>query len=496
MKNKVPYSIIFVFISLLASAQVKQFDLSLANSQLFAGNLFVYGIHKQDGLCVYKIDAKLNTKDSSKISIGKSEPDLYLPMYADTLHNFLNIYLQKKERKTVTVFRFSKKFELVSKVENIDVARLNNTDMFSSEVLYYKNIVYSVKTETDTSGKQFYLNKYKLKSESGNFDYEFQWQFPFERKNIHSAHIFYANQKYVLLFVQVGSGPKSGQWILKIDQDLGKLLKASKLNEKTEKSVYLFGDFYVDNNYKSLDLIGQKFSESQLDLGSGRFNPGAQTFAPVYHLSLDSLGEISSRQDFKISITDTKTMKPGLKKGTSSYLLRFEHLLRKSDGSLSFAVDLFKSLNDKNCFYYSSSLPFNLVPVEDKFSLDKKNISSNLQIEDYYITADRLDLNGKLCVDSLDRLETFFYKTLTFPVKQQFKLDAEGNIIWLLSKHTFKKNAVNYSLLAPEKKIYKLNTIDETSEGLNPRITVVSTDSFIISSQIEEGKYQLKLYPW
>jgi len=40
------------------------------------------------------------------------------------------------------------------------------------------------------------------------------------------------------------TGEKSGQWVLRIDSENGKLIKASKLNDKGENSTYLFGDFF------------------------------------------------------------------------------------------------------------------------------------------------------------------------------------------------------------------------------------------------------------
>ncbi len=495
MKNKLIYLLILFFV-FQVKGQLKQFDLNKGNCQLFGGNLYSYGLSskkKNAVFYIYKQDLKLNILDSLIVETGKGIPKNYLQIYSDTLHDYLNIYLQKKETKAETILRFNKKFELIATLENIDIARLNNTAMFSSEVLYFKNSVYSIKIEKDTSGKQFYLNKYTLKSETSNFEYEFKWQFPFERKNIHSAHIFYANKLYVFLFAIVEIGPKTGQWVLKIESETGKLLKATKLNTKGESNTYLFGSFFADKNYKSINLIGQKFSEAELKSRPNQLVISSSGQLTIYSLEIDSLGEIVNKLDFKIPINDIKT---GAKKVTYSYMLRFSNLNKRADGGLSFTGDIFKISNPGTCYLYSNTSVFNLVPTEDKLVLEKNSVSSNLQVEDYYITPDKLDLNGKLCQDTLDQVERTLYKPLTFPIKQEFKYDIDKNPMWILGKHTTKKNSVNYSFLRPVKKVYQLTTIEDIVESNNPAFISLSESSFLISSQIDEGKYQLKLYTW
>src|SRR5688500_157719 len=84
---------------------------------------------KINKLAVFSHDNKLNIKDSLMIDLEKENPLHFLPLYSDTLHGFLNIYLQKKENKKVTVIRITPQFTLLEKINNIDVARLNNVAM-------------------------------------------------------------------------------------------------------------------------------------------------------------------------------------------------------------------------------------------------------------------------------------------------------------------------------------------------------------------------------
>ncbi|PBQ30729.1 hypothetical protein CNR22_02720 [Sphingobacteriaceae bacterium] len=476
--------------------QVKTFGLSKANSQLFGSNLYVYGIKQNGSFCIYKLDFKPEILDSITVETSKGAADNYLQCWSDTLHGFLNIYLQKKEKKDLSIYRLTKRFELIAKIENTEIARLNNTSLFSAETFYFNNSVYSIKAETDTSGKQFYLNKYSLKSTTENFDYTFKWQFPFERKNIHSAHIFYATKMYVYLYVNVFGGLKTGQWLLKLEAETAKLIKATKINDKGDSGSYLFGEFLVDKTSNSIQFIGQKLKDAEINYKENKFNP-ASNFLILYSFQIDSLGDISGRQEFKVPVSDLKSSKPGSKKDLSYYMLKILKPLKNEGGDILFTGDLYKTNKGNPCYLYSNTLTFCLKPAEENlFTLDKNTIQPNIQLEDYYFTSDKLDMNGRLCTDSTAAIEKLFYGRPGFPIKQDFKLDTEKNPMWILSKHLLKNNNVNYSFLSPVKKIYQITKIEDLSEANTPVLIILSQNSFLISSQPEEGKYQLKLYNW
>lgn len=476
-------------------AQVKLLNLKLGGSQVFSGNLYVFGfsgVDQKAAFYLYKLNFQLQVVDSMVVDLSKTNSGNYLAIQADTLHDYLNIYLQKKETKAVTILRFTKKPELVTTIEHVDVARINNTSIFNSDRIYYKNSVYSVKTSSDTSGNQFYINKYILKTETENFDYVFKWQFPFERKNVQSAHLFLANNRHVFVYASVNGGLKSGQWILKLDAETGRLIKGIKLNEQAEHASYTFGKTLLDKN-NTLYIVGQKFSETQFNPAQNKLSINNSLHSTIYFLEVDSLNEITNRQEFKIPIIDLKT---GPKKVPTAYLLKMARFSKDILGKFSLETDVYKSSNHSPCYSYVNSTRFNLLPVDDKLSIEKNAVSPNLLIEQYFATTDKLDMNGKLCIDSLTPFGTFFYKTLTFPVKRAFKYDAENNAVWVLGKHTTKKNTVNFTMLSPVKKIYQLTPIEDISEDLNPSFNRLNETYFLLSWQVEEGKYQLKLYNW
>ena len=355
MKANLKYTILFCFLLPTLFAQTQQFNLAKGNSQLFSGHLYSFGIsiQNQNAACViFKLDLKLKILDSLIIDLGKSPLENFLQTNSDTLHEFLNIYVQRKDKKLISIFRFNKIFERLAIIENIDVARLNNISNFENELFYDKKNIYTIKNQTDTSGKQFYLNKYTLKSELKNFEYEFKWQFPFERKNINSAHIFYADSNAVLLYVNVISGAKFGQWILKINAKNAKLIRGTKLNDKGETSSYQYGSFVLDTAKKTLSVIGQRFTQSQFDQKANKLSISNSPFVSVYLMEIDSAGEVLSKQDFKLPVNEPKTAS---KKVISNYIFRINYLNKNKEGGFSFESDIYKNTDNSICYLYANS---------------------------------------------------------------------------------------------------------------------------------------------
>jgi hypothetical protein len=493
LKRSVTYLILSLLYVMQGPAQSRQFNLVKGNCQRFRGYLYCYGFLSRGAnasFCIYKLNGQLTLLDSLVTEQGKGGLNSYLQASSDTLHDFLNIYLQQKEKKLVTVLRFNKSFEQVATVNNIDVARLNSISAFENELLYSGKYVYTVKSQEDSSGRQFYLNKFSLKPELKNFEYEFTWQFPFERQYIHSAHVFYADRQVVYLYVQVSGGPKEGQWILTIQAGSGKLVRGTKLN-KGETGTCEFGHFSVDTLKRSLTMAGQKFSASQLNMAEKKLSISNAPFVSFYLAEIDSTGEIQ-KQEFKVPVTEAKT---NSRKIISNYLLRFSRLNKNAEGKISLEADLFKNSDNALSYRYVNTGLFLLLPSDDQLLLEKNTIASNPQIEKFYFSADKTDRNGRLQTDSLSGFGALFYAPLNFPVKQGFKTDADNNPIWLLKKSLPQKNTIQYSLLSPVKKIYQLGPVEEINAFHNPACFILSNSAFVIGQQVGEI-YQLKVYNW
>jgi len=467
-----------------------------ASTQLFNGYIYVFGLSEQNkktSLLIYKLNYQLNKTDSATIELGKNKAEDFLQLSSDTLHNFLNIYIQKKEKKLVQVFRFNKFFKSLVSIEDVDIARLNSISTFENEIFYHKSNVYTIKSVNDTSGRQFYLNKYILKSELKNFEYDLKWQFPFERKNINSAHIVYTDKFYVILYVNVMDGQKKGQWILKINDVTGTLVRGTRINDKVDNSFYTFGKMIIDSVSKQIYVQGQKFTEAEVNQAENKNNFAGKTSLGIYLASIDSAGEMLSRNEFKIPVVEAKGV---VNKTPVSYILRTNKFSKNYEGNFFIETDLFKGISGQLCFNYCNSNTYKLLQTEEKLALEKNSAGANPLIEKYYVNNDKLDMNGKLCIDSLKDFEKLFYNPLTFNVKMAQRLDSTNNAVWLLKKSELKKSVENYSTLGPVKKIYQVTKILEANKAEDPALILLPKNQFIISRQSFADKFQLQIFNW
>lgn len=488
------FLLFFLLLSGCLSAQVRDFALANANCQLFGNTVFVYGLQNEEkgfSVSIRRFDTTLKQIDSL-ILPQKGKADDYLQTWSDTLHGFLNIYLQKKENKSVTIFRFNRKQELVATVENVDVARLNSVSGFEGGRCYYKNSFYSIRTVPDSGGKQFFIDKYILKDELKNFEYAMSWQFPFERKYIRSARIFYADRKQVLVFVHLEGPGKRSQWVLKIHATTGELTRGIKLNEPEDLDVYEFGNFLVDTVKKTLLIAGQKFKAAQWKEDTRQPSIANATQAHLYLISIDSLAEIDGRDEFKIPVKDIRS---GVDKSASSYLLRLTTLKKKEEGVLSLGTDVYRSRDGMKSFFYVNSGMLTVRIAEEEVTLDKTEISPQPMVEKFYFVPDPLDLNGRLFTDTSSRFEALYEVNPTLPVKLAYKQDGLGNGTWLLKKSYAKKGNLSYALLSPVNRIYKITAIAELSKVIDPVFLPISLSRYLIATQTE-GNYQVKIAGW
>jgi hypothetical protein len=128
--------------------------------------------------------------------------------------------------------------------------------------------------------------------------------------------------------------------------------------------------------------------------------------------------------------------------------------------------------------------------------MQKSSVSSNPMIENYYYPIDKLTLDGKLAVDSINDFEKLFYKKIAFPLKLKFKIDFSGNLFWILSKSDSKTNSVNYSYLTPKKKIYQISPLENLPKSSRPLFANLDNDRFLIGRQSTDFEYEIKANRW
>ncbi len=97
MKNRILYFFIIIGYYIPIFSQSIELPIANAGTQLFSNSVFCYGLKsdaKKAALYIYKLDTQLSIKDSLFYYLSIPNTNDYLQMYSDTLHNYLNIYLQ------------------------------------------------------------------------------------------------------------------------------------------------------------------------------------------------------------------------------------------------------------------------------------------------------------------------------------------------------------------------------------------------------------------
>jgi hypothetical protein len=448
----------------------------------FRGDIYCFGFASnryETTFCIYKLNDHLQTIDSVlKKCAGKR--DEYLKISSDTLHGYMNFYLQPENKKTVNIIR-TRNLQTLLQIPRVEVARLNSSAMFSGEAFYSSNLVYHVYSINDTSGKQFYLNRYELKSAEENFDYQLKWQFPFERKNIGSAHVFYAHNKFVLLFVTVDNGKNKGEWMLKIHALTGKLIKATKIHSGTDNSRCFFGGFLFDNNERGVLIVGQKIpARNKVTAASNE--------VVLYSIEIDSTGEKKELQEFRVPVAGQKQAS----KKDKEILLRIDKIT-KNKTDLLIETDVLKA-EPRNCFRYCNTMIFQLSKTEEGYQMRKAIAEASQLVEDYYNKYDKLDMNGKICSNNTTDAAYFLHTPVPLPVKLLFRQDENQNPYWVVTKSDVHKSTINYSMIAPENKIYKVRKVEELPKSSDPQFNAIGNNAFVISCQQDTATLVLKLY--
>lgn len=478
------------------SSQVLELNLSKANIQKFNSFTYAFGLRQSESkvqLLVYQLKDPLVKTDSLVIDIPKGKIQDFLALSSDTLHDQLNLFLQNKEKKSVQVLKVNRKFVTQGLSDETEITRMNSLSLFQNDLYYYKNEVYTLRSISDTNGKQFYLNKYELKKDKTTFEYEQKWQFPFERKNIQSAKIIFADKKTVLIFVHVGEGSKKGQWILKVNAASGSLKKGTRVGEKGELNSYFFGKTFSDTVNQTIYLIGQKFQEKELNISEKKINLSGKNTITVFISAIDTAGDAINTSEFKIPIVEPKGY---VNKTPVNYIARFNFFTQDKEGGFQTETEIYKANNNELCYHFVNSNNFNFVNKEGTLTLLKNTVGTNPMIEKYFLTNDKLDMNGKLCADSLFEFDKLFTRNITLSIHKAFKSDETGNAIWLLKKSEIKKGSENYSVLSPVKKIYQFTSLVNVLKKEEPSFLLYSNKQFLLSRQTTDDKFLLQLFNW
>lgn len=302
LKNSKKYCFLLLLNILYNSvilSQVINKPLLNSKSVLYKEHVYVYGF-KHDlntTFTCFKYNQNLQLVDSLEYNLGKTKASEYLEIESDTLHNSLLFYFQlKNESKKVSVLRINSNLLVQSFSEDVNANHIKSVSLFGEEPYYVNDYLFSITQSKDTLSNQFYLTRYSLLSNTKQFEYQYNWQYAFERQYIQSIKIIYHDSSYLYLSALVNAGLKQGQWLLKVGIKKGELIKAIKLNAKGENLQYLITHCIKIPKESSLLLIGNVLTNKQIDFENNTINFGlAQKKSELCIINIDSTFEITKR---------------------------------------------------------------------------------------------------------------------------------------------------------------------------------------------------------
>jgi hypothetical protein len=300
-KKKYIFIVLIAVSSLLKGQAIKQ-NLLLANALPFHHNIYTYGYEQTKANLVFKCYAynyQLKLQDSVLYDLGKHTTADYLQISVDTLHDVLNFYFQLANQKNlVSLLRVNDTLAKMASAENYDANHINSLTAFDDEKYAYKEDMYIIRTNTDSAGKQFYLSKYHVKDMTKPFEYDYKWQYAFERKFIHRASVVYADSNQVIVYAHVFDGLKKGQWILRINANTGEIIKGTKLTAKGDTRYFLMSNVIVSNKGKNIDVIGSIYDAAMIDFKAKTQNFTNQSKAhKLFLVCIDSVGDVLTRAE-------------------------------------------------------------------------------------------------------------------------------------------------------------------------------------------------------
>jgi hypothetical protein len=299
------------------------------------------------------------------------------------------------------------------------------------------------------------------------------------------------SEKLVLLYVNIIEGSKKGQWLLSINNASGTLKRGIKLNDGMN-GFYALGAVMQDSATLNILITGQKFSDAEADQKENKFT-AAKTSANIYVNVIDTTGETVERNEFKLPVAEQKSI---AQKEPSKFILRNKEFKQDKEQNIMLVYDVYKGTGNSMCYSFCNMLKMSVKFMDGKRIAEKTQLSSNPMIEKYYFNSDQLDMNGKVCLDSLSELETLFYRNIALNVNCGYKTDEMKNPVWLLKKSDAKKGIDNFTVLAPVKKVYQLTKIIEVNKNENPDFILLSPKQFLISRQSATDKFQLQIFNW
>jgi len=479
--------LLFILLPVLAFPQSMNRSLLKCNSFLFRNTIYVFG-YAQDKtdlhFKLYKTSSDLSKTDSISNNLGKEKAENLLEITADTLHGYLNFYIQKANNKNLaTLIRINDSLRLITKVENFESNKINSLTTFENETYTYKNSTYTIRTSQDSMGTQFYLTKYALINDKKPFEYKQTWQYPLEKRNINTTHVFYADSEFVFMYVTILSGDRKGQWILKLNSQTGTIIKGIKLNANGDDRNYIFNSFNYDAKEKELLIAGNIYTKHQLNAETKTFTfAGLNKENTFFFIKIDATNEVASRDQktIPIAVIAPPAKTTGKPAPPPFYHVKIKELKKVSKTGYSLYCNIYKSVGQQLLFLYESGFTLDVTLEEMGIEIIPGKIYSPLTPFPNLVNTDLKEINGKIELKSIVEFDKFLYKQPIADVEQQFIVDENQKPKWIICKTDIKTGTRSFYTVGIGLKGIETKLLLENSKYNNPAVYKVSKNKLIL----------------
>ena len=487
--------ILYTLFIMCSSSKAQSFKKNLlsANSIQFHHTIYVYGYEQQKNELLFKcfaFDQTLHLKDSIDLNLGKHRPIDYLETSVDTTHDVINFYFQlADEKNVVTLLRLNDTLEKICSANNYDANHVNSIAVFDDETYIFKHDLFVIRTHKDTSGTQFYLNKYQLKSLLKPFEYGDKWQFAFERQFIHHATVVYADSNDVMVYVNVNDGIKKGQWILRINTITGELIKGTRLGSKLDAKSYLYSNAIYDSKTKSIAVIGSIYEKEMIDFKKNNSNfINLSKRHQLFLICIDSLGEVISKTEKLIALplqTNNQTF-------TTSYHLKIREF-KKTVSGFDVWADMYEQTLP-NTFVYFSSWHMDIIPNELDYDITPSRFLIATKAIPKFISYTKGDTYGKFMLNNMSDYDVFKYKKPLNPVIIKTAMDDLGNSFFILKKTDILLGTKKYNYVFLGKKGLENKVLLECAKDQKGDMYFIKQTNYIsFTDNIEHTAFEFML---
>ena len=488
------YIITLLFsITIISHGQSVKHSLISANVLRFHQLTYVYGYQQSGnnlGFKCFSFSDKLLMKDSVEFNLEKHHPSDYLEISVDTLHDVLNFYFQLANQKNiVTLLRLNDSLRKIGSAENYDGNHVNALTVFDDEKYTFKQDMYIIRTSSDTMGKQFYLSQYHVKSMEKPFEYDYKWQFAFERKFIHRASIIYSDTSQVIVYAHVFDGLKKGQWILRINANTGEVIRGTKLSAKGDSRHFLMSGMIFDKKTKSIAVVGSIYETTMIDFKNKTSNFTNQSKNhKLFLVTIDSLGDVASR------VEKAFPMPIQTKAGNilQSFHLKIREFNKQADGSYSIWSDIYEQ-SLPNIFTYHTSWQFTLVPNDVDYDIVRSTLTISTKAITGFTSLVKGDTYGKFILNDISEYDKFKYKKPMNDVVIKTGLN-NNTAFYILKKTDILSAKKIYYYVFMGTKGLESKVILKTEQGQKSNVYFISVSSYLnFITNIGNTDFELKI---